>query len=255
MATQHSSCIALALLLAAIVAHDAFAGPVTRSVSGVKESRAGQHLWLAQVPPQENELERYTGLHAAAASGDTASIARLVSAGANVDSRDFHGRTPLMVAAYGGHYVATKALIDAGANLNALDNDRYDLLTIASVLNDLDMVKLAIASGANAELITSPYEGTALIAAAHLGHVEVVRALIEGKAPLDHVNNLDWTALIEAIVLGDGGPRHIAVVRALINAGANFNFPDGNGNTPVALAQRYGHEAIFDILMQAGARP
>ncbi len=99
MANQHSSCVALALLLAALFTHDAFAGPVTRSVSGAQESRAGHHLWLAQVPPQENELQRYTGIHAAAANGDTASIARLVLAGANVDSRDFHGRTPLMVAA------------------------------------------------------------------------------------------------------------------------------------------------------------
>lgn len=47
----------------------------------------------------------------------------------------------------------------------------------------------------------------ALIAAAHLGHVEVVKALIAGKAPLDRVNNLNWTALIESIVLGDGGPN------------------------------------------------
>ena len=70
------------------------------------------------------------------------------------------------------------------------------------------MVNLAITAGADTNLITSPYEGTALIAAAHLGHVEVVRALIDGKAPLDHVNNLGWTAHIEAIVLGDGGPSH-----------------------------------------------
>ena len=74
------------------------------------------------------------------------------------------------------------------------------------------MLKLAIASGGNTRAITSPYKGTALIAAAHLGHAEVVEALIAAKAPLDHVNNLGWTALIEAIVLGDGGPRHQATV-------------------------------------------
>ncbi len=107
----------------------------------------------------------------------------------------------------------------------------------------------------NTKLITSPYEGTALIAAAHLGHVEVVRALIDGKAPLDHVNNLGWTALIEAIVLGDGGPRHVSIVLALIDAGADLNLPDGNGNTPLALAQQHGHQAIVDILGQAGGRP
>ena len=74
------------------------------------------------------------------------------------------------------------------------------------------MVQLAIRAGANTGLIPSPYEGTALIASAHLGHVAIVRELIAADAPLDHVNNLGWTALIEAIVLGDGGFDHISIV-------------------------------------------
>ncbi len=160
-----------------------------------------------------------------------------------------------MVAGYKRNHAAAEALIGAGANLNALDNDQYDLLTISAVLDDLEMVKLAIAAGADTKLITSPYAGTALIAAAHLGHVDVVRALIDGKAPLDHVNNLNWTALIEAIVLGDGGPRHIAIVRALIDAGADLDLPDGYGNTPLALARQLDHEAIADIIRRAGGSP
>ncbi len=160
-----------------------------------------------------------------------------------------------MVAGYKRNHAAAEALIGAGANLNALDNDQYDLLTISAVLDDLEMVKLAIAAGADTKLITSPYEGTALIAAAHLGHVDVVRALIDGKAPLDHVNNLNWTALIEAVVLGNGGPRHIAIVRALIDAGADPDLPDGYGNTPLTLARQLNHEAIADIIRQAGGSP
>ena len=74
-------------------------------------------------------------------------------------------------------------------------------------------MRVLLANGASAKLVTSRYDGTALIAAAHLGHDGVVRQLIAAGAPLDHVNNLHWTALIEAVVLGDGGPRHQAVVR------------------------------------------
>ena len=99
------------------------------------------------------------------------------------------------------------------------------------------MLELALAGGASARNVTSPYDGTALIAAAHLGHDEVVRTLIAAKAPLDHVNNLGWTALIESIVLGDGGPRHVATLAALVNAGADVNLADRNGATPLALAQ------------------
>jgi ankyrin repeat protein len=150
---------------------------------------------------------------------------------------------------------AAKTLIAAKADLNLLDAQAYDVITIAAVIDDVDMVKLAIASGGNARAITSPYKGTALIAAAHLGHAEVVAALIAGKAPLDHVNNLGWTALIEAIVLGDGGPRHQATVEALVKGGADVNLPDGQGMRPLGLARARGYAKIAEILQQAGATP
>ena len=248
--------MAISCLLAALWIDGASAAFMAPTDVGINDCCVRQHLRLVQVPPTENELARYTGLHAAAAAnGDTGAIGRLISSGADVESRDRHGRTPLMVAGYERNHEAAIALIDAGASLNALDNDQYDLLTISAVLNDLEMVKIAIAAGADTKLITSPYQGTALIAAAHLGHADVVRALISGKAPLDHVNNIGWTALIEAIVLGDGGPRHAAIVRDLIEAGADLDLPDGYGTTPLALALQTGREAIADILRQAGARP
>jgi ankyrin repeat protein len=102
--------------------------------------------------------------------------------------------------------------------------------------------------------VTSRYDGTALIAAAHLGHVDVVRTLIRAGAPLDHVNNLGWTALIESIVLGDGGPRHTDTLRALVEAGANPNLPDRSGQTPLALARARGYESMVRLLQQAGGR-
>ena len=103
----------------------------------------------------------------------------------------------------------------------ALDDDRYDAVTIAAVADDEETLRVLLALGASARLVTSRYDGTALIAAAHLGHDGVVRQLIAAGAPLDHVNNLHWTALIESIVLGDGGPRHLATLRALLDAGAS----------------------------------
>ena len=76
--------------------------------------------------------------------------------------------------------------------------------------NDLEMLKIALDGGGSAKNVTSRYDGTALIAAAHLGHVEAVKMLIAAKAPLNHVNNLGWTALMEAVVLGNGGANHTA---------------------------------------------
>ncbi|MCL4801092.1 MAG: ankyrin repeat domain-containing protein, partial [Burkholderiales bacterium] len=149
----------------------------------------------AQVPPSAGELAAYSGLHAAAARGDAAGIARLVAGGADPNGRDAHRRTPLHVAAYRSRLDAMRALVKAGADPNALERDRYDLVTIAAVANDLPTLALALELGASPRNVTSRYDGTALIAAAHLGHHEVVRVLIRAGAPLDHVNNLGWTAL------------------------------------------------------------
>jgi hypothetical protein len=132
--------------------------------------------------------------------------------------------------------------------MNALEGQAYDAVTIAAVADDPEFMSLAIALGNDPRLTTRPYDGTALIAAAHLGHDEVVRRLIAAGAPLDHVNNLGWTALIEAVILGDGGHRHQRVVKALLDAGADRELADRQGRTPLDLANMSGYAAIAEML-------
>jgi uncharacterized protein len=208
----------------------------------------------AQTPPDASELATYTGLHAAAARGDAPAIERLVNDGADMDVRDSNRRTPLHVAAFTKQDAAAVKLMSLGADPNALDGQRYDIVTIASVADDVPMLRTALRGGGKATNITSLFDGTAPIAAAHLGHDEVVRTLIAAGAPLDHVNNLGWTALIESIVLGDGGKRHVACLEALVKAGANVNIADRSGATPLTLAKRRGYAEMVAILEKAGAR-
>lgn len=208
----------------------------------------------AQVAPSAAEAAAYTGLHAAAHKGDVAQLQRLVASGASLNATDAHGRTPLHVATFAGWREAIRALAKAGADLNRLDSDRYDAVTIASVADDEETLKVLLQLSASAKQTTSRYDGTALIAAAHLGHDGVVRQLITAGAPLDHVNNLHWTAVIEAIVLGDGGPRHQATLKALIDAGANLQLTGRSGQTPLALAKARGYSAMVALLEKAGAR-
>jgi ankyrin repeat protein len=208
----------------------------------------------AQVPPTPAEVARYTGLHAAAASGDVPAIEKLVARGAKPDERDTNGRTPLHVAAHFSQRNAARALVKGGADPRALDSQRYDAITIAAVKDDVPMLKLAIELGGDPKATTSPYDGTALIAAAHLGHDEVVRTLIAAGAPLDHVNNLGWTAVIESIVLGDGGRRHQTCLKALLDANANPNIADRSGRRPLALAKGRGFTEMTALLEAAGGR-
>jgi len=208
----------------------------------------------AQVPPSPAEIAAYHALHAAAARGDVAAIERLAADGAALDGRDGNGRTALHVATFARQRGAVRALLRAGADPGALDHDRYDAVTIAAVADDEETLELLLGLGASAKLVTSRYDGTALIAAAHLGHDGVVRRLITAGAPLDHVNNLHWTALIEAIVLGDGGPRHQATLAALLGAGASTSLADRAGRSPLELARDRGFGAMVRMLEAAGAR-
>ena len=205
----------------------------------------------ARVPPTAAETAAYQGLHAAAARGDVPALAKLIAARADVNARDGYGRTPLHVAAFARQADAIRALAQAGADLNALENDRYDAVTIASVADDEDTLRLLLSLGAKAGQVTSRYDGTALIAAAHLGHDGVVRELIKAGAPLDHVNNLHWTAVIESIVLGDGGPRHQATLKALMDAGASLRLTDRHGQTPLQLARAWGYPEMVQMLERA----
>ena len=208
---------------------------------------------FAQIAPSAAEIAAYRGLHAAAARGDVAAIQRLAPAG-GLDARDGHARTPLHVATFARQRDAVQALLAAGADPALRDDDRYDAVTIVAVADDEATLAVLLAGGASAKLVTSRYDGTALIAAAHLGHDGVVRRLIAAGAPLDHVNNLHWTAMIESIVLGDGGRRHQATLAALLGAGASTALADRTGRTPLALARDRGYREMVRMLEAAGAR-
>ena len=202
----------------------------------------------SQTAPSAREIAAYDGLFRAAHTGDVDAIERLVAEGADVDVRDSKGRTPVHVAAFASEDEALRALAEAGADMNALEHRAYDVVTIAAVADDPELMSLAIELGNDPGLVTSPYLGTALIAAAHLGHAEVVRRLIDAGAPLDHINNLHWTAVMEAVVLGDGGPDHQAVLDALLSAGADRSLSDRDGVTPLQHAEARGFVEMVEHL-------
>lgn len=204
----------------------------------------------AQTAPSPEEIAAYTGLHRAAHDGDVGAIGRLIAEGADVNARDRRRRTPSIVAAFRSQDEALKALAEGGADMNAQDEVGYDVVTIAAVAGDVELMSLALNLGNRPDLIHTNWDGTALIAASELGHAEVVRRLVAAGAPLDHVNNLGWTALLEAVILGDGGPDHQETVRILVEAGADRNIADRDGLTPIDHARARGFTEIVSVLAE-----
>ncbi len=210
----------------------------------------------AAAAPADNgstAMERTMDLIAAAERGDVAAVKRRLAAGASVDARDGRGRTALIAAAYANHLDVAEVLIKAGADVNAQDHTRQSTYLIATSEGYLDLLRLTLQAGADVRS-TDSFNGTGLIRAADRGHVEIIKALLQTDIDRDHVNRLGWTALLEAIILGDGGPRHTEVVRLLIDAAADVNLAGGGGVTPLAHARQRGYNEIVTLLEQAGAR-
>lgn len=199
--------------------------------------------------PTELDLQ----LIRAAGTGDLEAVRTLLAQGASVHVQDERGRTALVAAAYRNDLSIVDVLIEAGADVNKQDDTQQSAYLIATSEGYLELLLRTLQAGANVHGKDS-YNGTGLIRAADRGHVEIIQVLLKTDIEIDHVNNLGWTALLEAVILGDGGARHTEVVRLLVEAGADVNLADSNGVTPLEHARQRGYQQMIEILAEAGAR-
>jgi uncharacterized protein len=185
--------------------------------------------------------------------GDRGTTSKLLQEGADINVRDVQGRTPVMIATYQHNTEMVRELIQAGADINIRDNNKENPLLQAGAQGWLDILRLAIEAHADTSL-TNRFGGISIIPASERGHVEVVRELLtRTNINVNHINNLGWTALLEAIVLSDGGQAHQQIVQLLIDHGADVNLADKDGVTPLQYARKRGFAEIEHILLKAGA--
>ncbi|MFJ4861769.1 MULTISPECIES: ankyrin repeat domain-containing protein [unclassified Streptomyces] len=183
--------------------------------------------------------------------GDAAAVGTALAAGAAVEVRDEELRTPLLLAALGDHVAAAELLIAAGADPNAPDAREDSPWLVTGVTGSVRMMRLLLPTGPDLKQ-RNRFGGISLIPAAERGHIAYVRAVLdETDIDVDHVNRLGWTALLEAVILGDGGPRHEEVVTALLAAGADPRLPDHDGVTPYEHAARRGFDGMARTLKAA----
>ncbi|RKE18973.1 ankyrin repeat domain-containing protein [Streptomyces sp. TLI_171] len=187
----------------------------------------------------------------AAQAGDLAAAEAALADGANVEARDPHGRTPLLIAALADHVPVAELLVKAGADPDAQDEREDSPWLVTGVTGSVAMMRALLAAGPDFGL-TNRFGGVSLIPAAERGHVAYVRAVLdETDIDVDHVNRLGWTALLEAVILGDGGRAHTEVVRLLLAAGADAQLPDADGMTALQHAERRGFDTLADLLRGA----
>ena len=81
--------------------------------------------------------------------GSIDQLQRLVASGADIDARDGHGQTALMLAAREGHAKVVEWLVDHGAALDHTAKYGLSALMLAVIGGRSDAVRILAAAGAN----------------------------------------------------------------------------------------------------------
>jgi ankyrin repeat protein len=194
-----------------------------------------------------DKAEANRRLLAAATDGDPDAAALALRAGADLETVGEHRRTPLLLAVTHDRTDVARVLVALGANPNALDDQHDTPWLVTGVTGSVAMLEALLPAHPDLT-IRNRFGGISVIPASERGHVDYVRRVVQTGIDVNHVNDLGWTAMLEAIILGDGGPRHQEIVRILLAAGANLSIADKDGVTPLQHAQRKGYRELAAIL-------
>ncbi|CAA9381999.1 MAG: Ankyrin [uncultured Nocardioidaceae bacterium] len=191
-------------------------------------------------------------LLAAATDGDVDAAALALRSGARLETRDSEARTPLLLAAAGRRLGVARLLVALGADPDALDARHDTPWLVTGVTGDVAMAALLLTASPDLT-VRNRYGGVSIIPASERGHVAYVRWVVgHTRIDVDHVNDLGWTALLEAVILGDGSEQYQDIVRILLDAGADPSIPDSDGVTALEHAVAAGQERVAALLRQAG---
>ncbi len=175
---------------------------ITGEIIDIKRKKSLTREKVTKLNKSKNKL-----LFQAVKNGDLDKIKRLLSEGANVNAKDYYGKTPLHYAVDKGYLNIAKYLISKGANVNAKDDYGWTPLYYAFFDANLDMVKYLISKGANVNA-KDDY----------------------GKTPL-HYSDC----------------RYLDVIKYLIKKGADVNARDKYGHTPLNYVRGKYNDIRYEI--------
>jgi len=160
----------------------------------------------------------------------------------------------LRAAAQANRVDEARELVEQGADVNAKDRRGLSayLYSTSEVGPEPELLELLLEQGADVRSLDEQ-NSTGLIRAAQRGYPELVEPLIDAGSELDHVNDLGWTALTAAVVLGDGTEPYLDTVKLLLDAGADPAIPDQHGVTPAVHAELLGQTDVVEVLRRAEA--
>ncbi|XP_078499639.1 fibronectin type 3 and ankyrin repeat domains protein 1 [Lissotriton helveticus] len=187
--------------------------------------------------------------NAVAVNNEDAVMNTLKERNISIDVLDNYGFTALMTASQKGHFNLVTLLVENGADVKKLNGSGKDSLMLACYSGNLEIAQYLKSKGASWK--TRDKAGCmALHSAADGGHINVIEWLIKDGCWVDAKDTLlEWTALMRvSAVSGDE-----EVASYLIDYGADVNFKDTDGQTPLMVATLNNHERLVQLLLEKGA--
>lgn len=181
-------------------------------------------------------------------NNDIEAVEKALENGVGVNTQDNNKRSLLLLATINKQEAMARLLVEKGADVNMQADNQDSPFLYAGASGQTELVRLFLGHGARFDVFNR-YNGSALIPACERGHVETVKLLVDTEGyPIDHINRLGWTGLMEAVVLGNGTKKYQEIVQVLKDGGADINIPDYDGVTPLQHAKKRGFNTIVEIL-------
>jgi len=227
-------------------------GPVGRT--GMTPSELAGEAKMVDVMVLINRLREATppsdpnaALHAAAATGDANEAVIALRHGADIAHRAENHQQALLTAVYADHLEVARLLLALGADPNADGGCKDTPWLVTGVTGSVPMALQILPYGPDLKK-RNRYGGVSIIPASERGHVDYVRFAADAGVNVNHVNDLHWTALLEAVILGDGSQPYVDIVRILLEHGANPDIADKDGVTALQHAKKKGQTEVVKML-------
>jgi len=184
-------------------------------------------------------------LFRAASSGNLDTVRDLLGRGANIEAKDNHGRTSLIIASEKGRLDVVRKLLDRGANIAATENDGNTALIQASSMGKLDVVRELLGRGADVNA-ANRFGETSLIATASTSRVDIVKELLDRGA---NINAKD-TSYGRSSLEHAANTGRLDIVRELLERGADIFAKNLRGETARTVAERRGKNEVAKLLLK-----
>jgi len=177
-------------------------------------------------------------------------IKKLIELGADLELQDNSGETVLRLAiVFHIDKEIILYLIEHGANVNSANHRGVTPLIYTIYWNNISIANLLLDNGADINLSIGVDRLSPLMLALFRNRVELSYIFIDRGADINLVNSMGWNALIYAIILQD-----IFLIKKLLQRGAECNIVDLNGDNSLNFALRCRNPEIKTILIEFGAK-